>query len=605
MENISNPSRNIFSINIPEPEISAEFVYNYYTVDEQTTEDSGIPDAIKIRSAEQIDYTSTNFSLRVPRYVLLKWSISGGTSLGSAPQNRLIKDNISKIVFEEGFSSGYVPYTFSNVQEVENAYRIINKNVEFGASQAATINKFINNIFTGSAETPAEEKDKIAAALQSIEQIGDRPEETIGVKIYNSGGKKVIDTSGFELSLRNDVRIPLQISPIILPDIFVSSSFVDPNEVNGFYQRALGNKEQLEESITPVATTELVSKPSLKIIGYIIDKYDLSSGSPVKINTLYAESAETQYYVDVFVKYGNPYHYSIRSVCEVITNGSVTNGSITTPIGVIYYMASRPTFLNSAVFGFDDVPPPEPVDLNFIWNYRTSELNFVWAMPSNPQRDIVQYQVFRRKTINEPFELLQQICFDFSTQKSVTGEVIDGNNPDMTEEQRSYVRYDNNPLSVYVDNDFKVDPEMLTSSKYIYTVAAVDAHGFISNYSAQFEVTFDFYQNKLIKKLISSPGAPRPYPNLLLNVDLFKDVIQVRGESSTNMKVYFMPEYYKLRYASTNADGRKTSNGRVEKMITTIQDNGFYQLQFINLQNQKSDSVKISIDDPQRIMKIT
>lgn len=603
MENVSNPSRSIFSIGVPEPEISAEFVYNYYTADEQATEDSGIPDAIKIRSAEQIDYTSTNFSLRVPRYILLKWSLPAGTQRAASAPGRSIKDNISKIVFEEGFSSGYVPYTFSNVQEIEDAYRIINKGVDFGASQATTINNFIKNVFTGSASTPTEEKNRIAAALQNIEQIGDRPEQTLAIKIYDSNGKKVINTSGFDQALRNDVRIPLQISPLILPDIFVSSSFIDPNEVNGFYQRKIDNQEQLDESISPVATIEPVSKPSLKIIGYIIDKYDLSSGSPAKINTFYVESAETQYYVDLFVKYGTPYHYSIRSVCEVTTNGSITNGNSTTTVGVIYYMASRPTFLNSAVFGFDDTPPPEPTDLNFIWNYRISELNFVWAMPSNPQRDITQYQVFRRKSINEPFELLQQICFDFSLQKSVTGEAIDGNSLDMTDEQKAYVRYENNPLSVYVDKDFKVDPDMLTSSKYIYTVASVDAHGFISNYSSQFEVTFDFYQNKLVKKLISSPGAPRPYPNLLLNVDLFKDVIQVRGEDSTNMRVYFMPEYYKLGYTSIDSNGTRIANGRVENMITTVQDNGFYQLQFINLQNQKSDSIKISIDDPQRFMR--
>ena len=52
-----------------------------------------------------------------------------------------------------------------------------------------------------------------------------------------------------------------------------------------------------------------------------------------------------------------------------------------------------------------------------------------------------------------------------------------------------------------------------------------------------------------------------------------------------------MPEYFKLKYNS----------GKIEKMVTTRQDGsqgGYYKLQFINVQNQKSDQLRINIDDP-------
>jgi hypothetical protein len=115
----------------------------------------------------------------------------------------------------------------------------------------------------------------------------------------------------------------------------------------------------------------------------------------------------------------------------------------------------------------------------------------------------------------------------------------------------------------------------------------------VSNYSSQFEVSFDFFKNKLVKKLISVAGAPKPYPNMKLNIDLFKDTIKTSGEASMKMKVYFMPEYFKIKY----------SNGRVERMLSTSNENGYYKMQFINLQNQKSDSMDIVIDDPLGLTK--
>lgn len=608
MGRTSKSSSGVFSIGIPEAiNFTSEFVYNYYTADETTTEDSGIPDAIKVKSAEQLDYKSVNFSLRVPRLVNLSWRLPPGSNIGSSASGRSIRDNLSKIVYEEKFSAAkYIPYTFSNIQEIEDAYKDINNDgvLDFGTSQATSIDNFIEMLLSKYSETEdeasvAEKRKQLLTSLENIEKIADRPEATLGLKFYDANGKKSINTSGFDQLVENDVTLSLQLSSLVLPDLFVSASFIDYSQANNYFQRSLNDKAPTNESISPILITEKIQKPTIKIIGYIIERYDISSGAAIKNKTYIVETAAAQNLVDLFIKYSGTYVYSIRSVCEIFTNALVTNAdNKQTEAGVIYYMASRPT-LTKPLTCIEDVPPPEPVDLNFIWNYRTSELNFVWRMPSNPQRDIKQYQVFRRKTINEPFELLQQICFDFSTQKSVTGEAVDGNSIDMTAEERSFVRYEKSPLSVYVDKEFKVDTELFVAPTYIYTVASVDAHGLVSNYSAQFEVTFDFFQNKVVKKLVSSPGAPRPYPNLLLNADLFKDVIKVKGESSTRMKVYFMPEYFKLKY-----NPRGNDVGKVEKMVSTIQDNGFYQLQFINLQNQKSDSVKISIDDPLNLTKI-
>ncbi len=85
--------------------------------------------------------------------------------------------------------------------------------------------------------------------------------------------------------------------------------------------------------------------------------------------------------------------------------------------------------------------------------------------------------------------------------------------------------------SVYRDLDFSKE------SQYIYTVACVDARGFTSNYASQHMVSFDRTTNKLKTKLVSKRNAPKPYPNIYLNQDLFADTMSDSGH--TRLRVFF------------------------------------------------------------------
>ena len=44
-----------------------------------------------------------------------------------------------------------------------------------------------------------------------------------------------------------------------------------------------------------------------------------------------------------------------------------------------------------------DAPPP-PCDVNFIWNYETSKMMVTWSFPVTSERDIKQFQVYRRSS---------------------------------------------------------------------------------------------------------------------------------------------------------------------------------------------------------------
>jgi len=599
----SKPSIPIFSIYVPPPKnVSVEFVYNYYVYDESTNSLAGVPEALKKKTIEQINTSVTNFSLKVPRYNQVLWSPPPAINTSTTPVN-FISRNIERIVSEDSFvSSRFSSYSFSSLENIELAYKEVNnKKIENGISQAGAIDDYVLNLLKNYSETGDEAnlhdiQKQIINAVGSLERIADRPTTTLGINFFNSDGKKN-ENSGFDQLVSESPLLQVKLNSLVLPDVFVSASLSneDIKNVNNNYQ--IGQKENsaaLSPTIKPVLVgSKIVNpeniKPNTSIIGYLIERYELLNESYVKNKTVVIENSSINSYVDVEIKYGATYYYSVRSIASVDILGYDNENSEIR--NVTYYVSSSP--ISKSIFCNEFTPPPPPIDLNFIWDYRRKKIQIVWGMPVNSQRDIKQFQIFRRGSIDEPFELIKQKCFDYSVKKYTTGEVIDGNLQDMTQENASFVDYEKAQIFYHVDDDFLVDAENSTTSKYIYTVVSIDAHGMVSNYSSQFEVTFDFFKNKIVKRLISNAGAPRQYPNMYLNLDLFKDVIKTSGQESSTMKIYFMPEYFKIKY----------NNNHVQTMVSTKQQDAFYKMQFINLQNQKSDSLKITINDPYGLVK--
>ena len=186
----------------------------------------------------------------------------------------------------------------------------------------------------------------------------------------------------------------------------------------------------------------------------------------------------------------------------------------------------------------------------------------------NTQRDIKQWQIFRRTSIDEPFELQKVYDFDDSTvqEKDPGEESVD---PRLVEKLTS-------PKNFYVDFDFNKE------AKFIYSVCSVDAHGLSSNYGMQFEVSFDRYKNKIQKKLISKSGAPKAYPNMLLERDTFVDTIKDTGHKK--LRIVFSPEYLKVKDIENNDLG-----------LLKTDENSVYRLSLINADLQKQTIIDVKL----------
>jgi len=224
----------------------------------------------------------------------------------------------------------------------------------------------------------------------------------------------------------------------------------------------------------------------------------------------------------------------------------------------------------------EDVAPPVPADIKLRWDYELEKLVVTWNFPPNSQRDVKQFQVFRRGSIQEPYELLKVYNFnDAQLQNEYTVHYSeDGIDPNVVDDV-------GNPILIYIDDDFT------KSSKYMYTICCVDAHGLTSNYGAHYQASFDIFKNQIDIELVSHSGAPKAYPNLYLEKDLFIDSMKVANTPKNQMKLIFNPEFYSLIHPGKQA----------EQMISTTKENGSYMIQFINVDRQQMDKLKIEISD--------
>jgi hypothetical protein len=215
------------------------------------------------------------------------------------------------------------------------------------------------------------------------------------------------------------------------------------------------------------------------------------------------------------------------------------------------------------------IPPAPPADLNFHWDFQRASLQIDWSFPTNPQRDIKGWQVFRRASTDEAFSLIAYLDFDDSIIRTPLSETIDA----------SLITKFKSSTTFHIEHEFN------KYSNYIYAVCSVDAHGMTSNYSSQFRVTFDRIKNRLIKSLISSSGAPKQYPNTFLRAELSLD--SVKSSKSQRVRVYFDPEYLQV-----------TDNlGRDMKLLKTQDRNGLYRFMFLNTDRQAQANIDVNLED--------
>ena len=603
----SIPSRLVYTVDVPEiTNLDCKFVYNYFVYNESIRDKDVLNDpALRntnlsqdIISKSRDDLAESYMSYadkRFPRYVKITFNHPSKVQFAEKSKaNNLIKNNLNKIMTEEQFASSY--YTTLNFK---------NGSIDKQTASIFNSTNMALNVRNSSVDSYSKTRKNAGNSdLNVVENVDNQKEYARNVIYKKNDGTKVKNEY---LDSLKSVSSNIQISNNILHDL-VQRAANNPftlnkdsykslrpvakskrNKNNNYYIHDDEFKTSVDYYKTISSADDDVSAPaSFTLVGYIVDKIEMFTDGTQKFhNPIIIENPRATSYLDLDIRYGTVYVYHVRSVMEAIIP-AVDNDSVNvTMVGCLF--SSKPQV--TSVETTENISPPAPVELKFMWDYdrinpttaqfdRDSNKIFPntgdrgslmlhWSFPVNSQMDIKKFQIFRRKRVEDPFELIKVYDFNDASvkfpddEKNINEKVIETSA---------------DPQLRYYDDEF------LKNSEFIYTIASVDAHGMSSNYSEQFHVSFDRYANKIKTKLISTANAPKSYPNLHIQQDLFIDSIKTSDKKTLHM--YFTPEAYTVKNA-----------GVENRIVGTSRDKVQYKINFINIENQKSMQLTINLND--------
>lgn len=560
----SKTSKQIESIDIPEVKtLDCTFVYNFFTRDESVNENQ--PD---FTSYQENDSTVKKELKKIPRYNIFNWSPVGKDSLKTDPG--IISNNIEKIIDERTFSSnGFTLLNVSNQKIDSYSFDQISSSI------GITVPDGLENYFSSNNKVARDPK-----TLPLLQKYMLQPSEN-GVFSFSKDGTRITNEEinqlkkfKFDAQLNNKFISKILSNSASVVDSIFADQFASSLKISSDIQKK-AVKDSIQDVVTDdysstypyVSAKEITSKSyatSIRIAGYQIEKYEiLDNGVKIRKADIILEDQNLSYCVDTDIKYGAVYEYAIRSIAEcVITSFVEETGQIVAAKFLFGSKFSAPV-LKSCV---EISPPPPPADFAARWDYDERSMSLTWSHPVNSQRDIKKFQVFRRKSIKDPFRLLVE--YDFNDSIVVySGESTPG----------QLIVKSTAPIQTYTDYDFTKDKD------FIYAVCSIDAHGLTSGYSVQLRVQFNRFSNKLVVSQISDSGAPKSYPNLNLRNEIFVDAIQ--SSLAEEITVYFVPDTYSVVKEQNEVYRIKSDSS--EK----------YVLDVINTDLQKSEKIDIIVDN--------
>jgi len=620
---ISHPSHPIYVIDVPEVrKFKGTFRYNFFTPDESVNGSGGVPAAFLTRSGAEIDSNFIQYSTsRAPRVVVFQWTKPKLADVGNLLSEQAMRDNsfrttgqqngslildhIDKVVSEDDFASKTfnsvhfhdgeldtkVHHLVSGSVTAQMLYDPADPNLSpHKAAQRLTkaLPERIKPGFIFTAMTMPKVTGGATFHLAANALVGRSTSKALarpgrGVKYNNQSFrniKRVSTNTQMNVKFMHDLVNRAMRDPLSTN----ANDLVNMHPTSKQAKQAAGRGSVAERDyrtyvryfrVRRHGSSPHVQKYGAELVGYIIDKFEVSTrGGLIKHPPIVIDSPHVHLTADYRVKFNAKYCYVIRTVA-LLTLPAIED--VTGEVATIQVLVSSKPSNKVYVTTQKDSAPEPPGDVNFTWNYQTNKLMVTWAFPVTRERDIKQFQVFRRDSVDECFELQKQYNFDDSVVKFPYNE-----RPDPR-----LVEHLNSPATFWIDDEFNWDVHTGRDTGLIYAVTSIDAHGQGSGYSAQFRVWFDRYKNRLQKELVSHAGSPKPYPNMYLAEELFENTINVAGPSSKRMRLFFNPEFYYY------TDDR----GRTTQVLQTRQTGGGYKLQFINLDNMKSDDINITIDD--------
>jgi hypothetical protein len=272
------------------------------------------------------------------------------------------------------------------------------------------------------------------------------------------------------------------------------------------------------------------------VVGILIDKYRLENNNKKYLCSRFISGLKQSSYElkDLAVNYGKTYIYEVR---PVLLQSFVDAPEDTGIPARIFYLILGNRTSSYAIKCVERESPLPPSHLELYYNQNQKGIELKWGIPANRQRDITNFQVFRRESPFEPFKLVKEY-----RKKDVN--VVDNSDSGTETPENTLIEKTDFMKFNYLDKNIK------NNKIYIYAVCCVDAHGLSSAYSAQVAGRFNGLTSRLEVDTISLAGALKQYPNQLFprktkfynfENDVISNTPIIRNKSKMN--IYFTPDY--------------------------------------------------------------
>jgi hypothetical protein len=576
------------------PEIvESKFVYNFFMSDERVNERS------QVNYLDFLTDTATYVSriAKAPRYVQLKlkqdWSTSTYVDL-----SRLRAGEIQILYEDAPFGRNFSSVVVQDTSADARSYYMISGSSDaiftsdLGVASLDVASESVEDRASSLSASTVNEKSFLFNSLKNIQSAGYQYASTDISGIAQNDF--LLDVKGFSASVSMNNLFIYDITKRILDNEM--SIFADEFAAASTTSKKIQKKSRRQSTPYSVSSEEYdltipyqeyelldsstISDTTMTAshVGFVIEKYAQNTDATVTPGEITYLDAKTTDFYDEAIRYGGLYSYTVRALYEITLYASVetdsSRGLDLARVKLFFATSGQ----NVDIFCVETRPPPPPEDVYFKY---TPEGNLFigWQFPFNKQRDIKKFQIFRRKSLDEPFRLIRQIDFDDSVVKTPSADLI----------PRRLISYKKIPTCFFVDNDFNFN------SKFIYSIVSVDAHGYTSNYSTQFEVSVNIYTETLVINDVVRKGCPKPYPNLFLNRDFFIDL--AKDSNHTRMTVYFDPDYTDLVDKRGNSLNLINFNKKRPSYKIHILETNLAQDQIVNITTTNDKSLTIPISE--------
>jgi len=375
---------------------------------------------------------------------------------------------------------------------------------------------------------------------------------------------------------------------------FSNTVITDTNNIDMLDKMSLFDKLNYFKLTNITQFEELKDKTGVAFVGFLIKKNKKSKLGESKLNIasqfIYLDINNDLYQngtlknivlFDCDLEYANTYSYEISPVFYLSYykhNILINDINIPSIVNNLIYSNTFRTIESVAI----DYFAPEPPNALRVKLHKGSMFPLLfWDHPTNPQNDVIGFQIYRRENLNQPFQLIKVYL---KRQKSdfknfdMFSDIIDEN---LIETSNSNIM--SSDLYQFVDKNVDI-----IKNNYIYAICSIDAHGIISNYSTQIGVRYSNIYNNLIIDHVSISNAPRSYPNLYIarKTQLFNNDDSLfdftpNFVNKEKISIYFTPDSYRFK------------NGSIVEESFNI--NNHYQLNIIRLNDLSSKNIKFKL----------